>query len=128
MNLYVILQFNFRLILLKPHINLTKICHKLRTSHKLTKPRSSKSTTISIQNLPNISFIQNIFNWSIWIIHNRNQLFLDSTQISRIMSFRIRTLFPITISLGKSSLTTYLRSPFSLPFKAFISQGTFHIY
>lgn len=40
------LQLNPRLIPLKPHIYLAQICHKLRPSHKLAKPRSSKCISI----------------------------------------------------------------------------------
>ena len=40
------LQLNPRLISLKPHVYLTKVCHKLWTGHKLAKPRSSKCFSI----------------------------------------------------------------------------------
>ena len=49
-----LLQLNLRLILLKPHINLKQISHKLRSSHQLAKPRPTKSPTITIQNFQNI--------------------------------------------------------------------------
>ena len=40
------LQLNLWLISLKPHVYLTKVCHKLWTCHKLAKPRSSKCFSI----------------------------------------------------------------------------------